>query len=91
MFHGVGVELQQNRRMELKDLKEMLEHLESEQRLMSDILARHTDLEIPDLEKLFLQMSFISSDDAIKYGIVDEVTDISLSETDLPIHQIMFN
>ncbi|MFA5567623.1 MAG: ATP-dependent Clp protease proteolytic subunit [Trueperaceae bacterium] len=89
MFHGVGFDVRQAR-FELKDLRERMQNIENDQRMIAGILARHTDLEAKEVDDLFLEAAFIPSSDAQKRGIVDEVADPSLP-SGIPIMQLVFN
>ncbi len=91
MFHGIGFDLPQNTRLELKDVKERLVSLENDQNLMANILAKHTNLDLQAVNQLFLQMEFVDTDNAIKYGITDEITEVRFPKGQVPIHQIVFN
>ena len=63
MFHGVGFDIQ-NARFEEKALKERLQGLQNDQKLIADIIVRHTKITAEDVAKLFLEMAFVSADDA---------------------------
>ena len=91
MFHGIGIDVLQNSRLELKDIKEKLVSLENDQNLMAKILAKHTKLELERINQLFLNMEFVDTEKATDYGIVDEVSEVRLPKGEVPIHQIMFN
>ena len=88
MFHGVGVDINQAR-FELKHLRERTQQIESDQAMMAEIMVRHTQLGTDDINKLFLEMAFLSAQEALERGITDEVTDIRLPDG-LPILQLIF-
>ena len=88
MFHGVGFDIT-NARLEMKQLKEKVSSLENDQTLISEIIVRHTKLSAEDVDKLFLEMAFMSAQEALKRGVTDEVRDINLP-LGIPIMQLMF-
>lgn len=88
MFHGVGFDIT-NARFEMKQLREKVSSLENDQALISEIIVRHTKLSAEDVDKLFLEMAFMSAQDALERGITDEVREINLP-SGMPIIQLMF-
>lgn len=88
MFHGVGFDIA-NARMELKQLKEKVDGIHNDQAMISDIMVRHTGLGSDDVDQLFLDMAFLSAQEALKRGITDEVRDIHLPQG-LPVQQLVF-
>lgn len=88
MFHGVGFDIS-NSRMELKQLKEKVDGINNDQAMISDIMVRHTNLGHEDVNKLFLDMAFLSAQEALDRGITDEVRDIHLPKG-LPVQQLVF-
>ncbi len=88
MFHGVATGTD-GRSMELKQLKERVEHIKNDQSMISDIICRHTGIGLDDVNKLFLEMAFVSSQEALQRGIADEVREIKLPKG-LPVQQLIF-
>lgn len=77
MFHGVGFDIQ-NQRFEEKDVRERLESLKNDQKLISDVIADRTNIDAEETHKLFLEAAFLRADDAITKGIIHDVTDIKV-------------
>lgn len=88
MFHGVGFAIQ-NSRMELKQLTEKIETLKNDQKIIANIMARHTKLKIAAINDLFLNMAYVSADEALQRGITDKVCDINLPRG-MPMQQLIF-
>ena len=88
MFHGVGFDIQ-NERFELKQLNEKRETLKNDQSLIAQIIGKHTKLDEAAVERMFLNMEYVSSEEALKRGITDEVRDINLS-SQMPVQQLIF-
>ena len=89
MFHGVGLDIAQSTRLELKNLRESIATVENSQSLMANIISRHTNLDIGKVNEMFLEMVHITAQEALKRGISDEVCDIRLPKG-LPIQQLIF-
>jgi len=79
MFHGVGFDVQ-NARFEEKALKERLTGLQNDQKLIADVIVRHTNISAADVGKLFLEAAFVTADDAKARGIVNDVIEIKIPE-----------
>jgi ATP-dependent Clp protease, protease subunit len=77
MFHGVGFDVEKTR-FEEKDLNEKLDNVRNDQRLIADIISRHTNVTGPAVEKLFLSAAFIPAKDAVQHGLIDEVIDVQV-------------
>ncbi len=88
MFHGVGFDIQ-NARLERKQLQERMQGIENDQSRIADIMVRHTQLGRDQLDKLFLDMGYLSSNEALQCGVTDEVTDFCLPQG-MPILQLIF-
>ena len=88
MFHGVGFDVN-NTRLELKQLNERVKSIQTDQHKISQIIARHSNLSIADVGKLFLEMEFLKAEEAIECGLADEVRDIHLP-LGLPILPLVF-
>lgn len=88
MFHGVGFDVQ-TARFEEKLLKERLTGLQNDQKLIADVIVRHTKMAADDVEKLFLEAAFIGTDEAKRRGIIDDVADIQVPKG-APFLQLVF-
>ncbi len=89
MFHGVGFDITQPTRLELKDLQERIGTARNSQSLMANIIIRHTKLNIDQVNEMFLEMAHITAQEALERGITDEVCDIRLPKG-LPMQQLIF-
>ena len=90
MFHGVGFDVTMSERYELKRLREKIDHIRNDQGMISQIIARHTNLSTSEIEELFLEMRLMRADEALDGGVTDEVGDINLPPG-LPIQQLVFD
>jgi ATP-dependent Clp protease, protease subunit len=88
MFHGVGFDVQAAR-FEEKGLKERLQGLQNDQKLIAEIIVRHTKISEADAEKLFLEAAFLRTDDAKGLGIIDDIIDIQIPKG-APFLQLVF-
>ncbi|MCZ0814385.1 ATP-dependent Clp protease proteolytic subunit [Roseovarius sp. EGI FJ00037] len=88
MFHGVGFAVEKAH-FEMKQVRERLEMIKNDQAMISDIMVRHTDLSADDVENLFLEMAFLSAQEALNRRITDEIRDIRLPNG-LPVQQLVF-
>ena len=88
MFHGVGFDIK-SARLEEKVLKERLGGLRNDQKLIGDIIVRHTKITQSEVEKLFFEAAFVSAADAKGRGIVDDVIDIKVPKG-VPFLQLVF-
>jgi ATP-dependent protease ClpP protease subunit len=88
MFHGVGFDIQAAR-FEEKALKERLQGLQNDQKLIADIIVRHTKITASDAEKLFLEAAFLRPDDAKRRGIIDDIIDVQIPKG-APFLQLVF-
>lgn len=88
MFHGVGCDIQ-NARLELKQLNEQVKSIQNDQSLIAGIITRHTGMTEEEVNGLFLEMEYMSAQEALERGVADEVGDIRLPKG-VPIHQLIF-
>jgi hypothetical protein len=88
MFHGVGFDVQ-TARFEEKMLKERLQGLQNDQKLIADIIVRHTKISAVEAEKLFLEAAFVGTAEAKRLGIIDDVLDIQIPPG-APFLQLVF-
>ena len=66
-----------------------MQGIKSDQSLIADIMVRHTKLERDEVDRLFLEMAYLTANEAMKRGITDEVADIHLPKG-MPILQLIF-
>ena len=70
-------------------IKERVDLVTNDQSMISDIICQHTKLGRNEVDELFLEMAFVSAQDALKRGIADEVSEVHLPKG-LPIKQLIF-
>ena len=87
MFHGVGVDFPSRETLELKRLKEIVSHINNDQGMISQVIARHTNLSTKRIKELFLQMTLMRADEALDDLVTDIVGDIQLP-VGIPIQKI---
>jgi glycosyltransferase involved in cell wall biosynthesis/ATP-dependent protease ClpP protease subunit len=68
----------QSVRFEEKMLKERLPGTQSDQKLVSDIIARHTKISANEAEKLFLEAAFLGTTEAKSCDIIDDILDVQI-------------
>jgi ATP-dependent Clp protease, protease subunit len=88
MFHGVGFDVQ-SARFEEKMLKERLQGIQNDQKLIGEIIVRHTKISATAAEKLFLEAAFVGTVEAKKLGIIDDILDVQIP-AGAPFLQLVF-
>jgi len=78
MFHGVGMILKQNHRLEEKNLREWLNGILSDQKRIGEIICKHTKITATESEVLFGEAQTKDVSFAIDKGIIDEVRDVQI-------------
>ena len=71
MFHGVGVDIKSNQRLEGKKLRELLRHIDSDHKRFGDIITQHTNLSAKESASLFREAKTEDATWAIDKGIID--------------------
>jgi len=89
MFHGVAANFAQQASLEEKQLKERLQSVQNDQKLIADIIVRHSNMPLADVEKLFLETAFVTPDDAKRRGLIDDVINVQVPAGAL-FHQLVF-
>ena len=90
MFHGVGVNLDSGRRMERKDLREVLRSLDADTLRMASIIEqRATFAKSSEVKRLFLEGTVRDANYAKSHGIVHDIRDVKVPAGS-PIHQLVF-
>jgi ATP-dependent protease ClpP protease subunit len=77
MFHGVSLEVK-SARFEEKAVRERLQGIRNDQKLIGDIIVRHTRISESEVHKLFLEAAFVGAEQAKRLGIVDDVIDVKI-------------
>lgn len=80
MFHGVGYTLQQNQRIEEKDVREKLAGILREQARIGDIISQNTTLGTEEIAGLFKEAQIKDATFALDKGIIHEIRDVQLIE-----------
>jgi ATP-dependent protease ClpP protease subunit len=89
MFHGVGVNVPPNTRLEEKSCRERLESIVSDQDRIGKILEERTSLTADQVKPLFLEAQTKDSTYAVGSGIVHEVRDVQIP-TGGPVLSLVF-
>jgi len=78
LFHGVGFDITQSTRFEEKQLKERLNSIGRDQKLMSDIIAERTKLSTDEVGKMFLEAVTKTPEEAKKVGIINDIKPVTI-------------
>lgn len=78
MFHGVGLSLNGNIRLEEKNLRERLDAILSDQRRIGAIIAQNSTLTEQEIADLFREAQTKDANYAIDKGIVHEIRDVQI-------------
>ena len=89
MFHGVGITVPQNARLEEKNLRERLEGILSDQRKIGDIISQHTSLSDREVADLFREAQTKDLNFAIEKGIIHEIRDVQIPKG-CPVVSLVF-
>jgi ATP-dependent protease ClpP protease subunit len=89
MFHGVSMSLGAEVSLPEKDLRELMSAVQSDNALISGIIAERTNVDAQKLDSLFLEASFLSAQDAKAFDIVHEVRDVEVPPG-APVLQLTF-
>lgn len=80
LFHGVGFDIAQPTRFEEKELKEKIQIIERDQKLISEIMAERTKLSVEEIRKIFLEAQTRTPEEAKKMGFIQEIKEAKISE-----------
>lgn len=78
MFHGVGFNVDSKVRFEEKTLRERLEAVLSDQRLIGSIILERTNIKEPEVSDLFLKAQTKDTAYAISSGIIHEIRNVQI-------------
>lgn len=78
MFHGVGLDVRRDFRLEEKSLNESLSGILSDQKRIGSIIQQHTKLSEADIAGLFREAQTKDAAFAASCGIVHEVRDVQI-------------
>jgi ATP-dependent protease ClpP protease subunit len=89
MFHGVGIDLNGQVRLEEKFLKERLDSIEADQRRIGTIITERTQITADSVSELFLEAKTKDATFAISNGIIHEIKDVQIPPGG-PLYQLVF-
>jgi ATP-dependent protease ClpP protease subunit len=89
MFHGVGIDVPAQFRLEEKILKERLESILSDQRRIGSIIEDRTKIEKAAIAELFREAQTKDADFAVGCGIVNEIRDVKIPPGG-PVYSLVF-
>ena len=89
MFHGVGVDVTQQRQLEEKGLKERLNSLLADQSRIGAVLVERTAITQDEAGELFLEAQTRDPDFALEKGIIHDIRDVQIPKG-TTIHQLVF-
>ena len=78
MFHGIGVTIASNSRLEERDLIEKLDAVRFHQRLVARVIAERTRITERNAHALFLRSAYISASAAKSRGIVHRLEALTI-------------
>ncbi len=79
MFHGVGLSVGQNQRIEEKKLREHLAGLQRDQERLANIVEeRCNNVNVEEARNLFLEGTFKTAEEAKSMGLVHEICNIRI-------------
>jgi len=80
LFHGVGFDILQPARLELKDIRERMTTIEKDQKLISDIILKRTKIKETELKEMFLEAAVKSPEQAKNLGLIQEIKESKIPE-----------
>lgn len=78
MFHGVGFDVQAGIRLEEKILRERLDAIGADQKLIAAIIEERSNIAAADIQQLFLEAQTKDADWAVQAGIIHEIRNVNL-------------
>ena len=89
MFHGVGFDVKSNQRLEEKNLRELMDGVESNHKRFGNIITQHTNLSAEESASLFREAKTEDATWAINKGVIHEIRDVQLT-TGCPVVALVF-
>jgi len=80
LFHGVGFDIPQASRFELKDIKEKMTTIQRDQKLIADIILKRSKIKEDDLQKMFLEAAVKSPEEAKGLGLIQETKEAKIPD-----------
>lgn len=88
LFHGVGFDIAQAR-FEEKQIKEKLEVIRRDQKLIADIIAERSQLTASEVEQMFLEAKTMTPEEAQTKSMIAAVQDVKIPDG-APLIQFVF-
>jgi ATP-dependent Clp protease protease subunit len=73
MFHGVGLNVPANMRLEEKFLRERLDSILNDQKLIGDVIRDRTNIGAKEIKRLFRQAASKGTQYALDKGIIHDI------------------
>lgn len=78
LFHGVGLQTDRPMRFDEKELREKIEVIGRDQKLISDIIVKNSKLSFAKVQKLFLETQTLTPKQAKAFGLVHEIKEVQI-------------
>jgi ATP-dependent protease ClpP protease subunit len=78
LFHGVGFEISQPTRFEEKQVKERLLSIERDQRLIGQIIAENSKLDLNKIKDMFLEAQTLTPEQAKEVDIIQDIREVKV-------------
>jgi len=89
MYHGVGVNLPADTRLEEQFLRDRLDSILADQKRMGSVIARHSNLSDGEVAELFLRQQTKDVTWAVDKGVINEIRDFKLTPGN-PVVSLVF-
>ena len=80
LFHGVGFDIPQSNRFELKDIKEKLITIERDQSLIAEIILKRSKIKEEELKNMFLEAAVKNPNEAKELELIHEIKEVKIPE-----------
>ena len=80
LFHGVGFDIMQPTRFEEKNVKEKMEMIQRDQKLIADIIAERTKLSVTEVEEMFLETKTKTPQEAKDKDIIADIKEVKIPD-----------
>lgn len=78
MYHGVGFNVGERTRFEMKHLRERMGSVESDQRKIASILAEQTSIPAAEIDRLFIEAVTRDPPYAQEFGIIEAIRPVEI-------------
>jgi ATP-dependent protease ClpP protease subunit len=82
LFHGVGLDITQPTRLEMKQLRECITGIERDMRIIGEIMTAKTKLSPQEVNNMFFEAQTKTPQEAKEKGIIDDIRDVKIQNTD---------